>query len=156
MNVYKEVCGLISGIAVRLATAALLACLATVGLLAACDGDVVLPFHTPTVIVKEATGTMTHSDVPLTPERLHEVRLKYDDLFWRQPNVWGVAEGSFSDGSGGFTDTIGIVILVTTKVEQSTLPISDRIPAFLEGVPVQIEERNPPRSFPSPREDADD
>ena len=35
-----------------------------------------------------------------TPERRHEVRLKYDPLFWRQPNVFGVGEGAFSKGYG--------------------------------------------------------
>ena len=79
-----------------------------------------------------------------TPERRHEVRLKYDPLFWRQPNVHGVGEGSFGDGFGGFLKTKGIVISVTRKVDQSTLPPEDRIPDCLEGIPVQVVEVEPP------------
>ena len=79
-----------------------------------------------------------------TPERRHEVRLKYDPLFWRQPNVFGVGEGFFGDGHGGSLETKGIVISVTRKVDQSTLPPEDRIPDCLEGIPVQVIEEEPP------------
>ncbi len=85
-------------------------------------------------------GNMNTPPATLTFERIHEVRLKYDPLFWRQPNVHGVGEGLFSDGKGGWTETVGIVIDVTEKVDQSTLPLEDRIPECLEGVPVQIKE----------------
>ncbi len=83
---------------------------------------------------------MTTPHATPTDERIHEVRLKYDPLFWRQPNVHAVGEGLFSDGKGGWTETVGIVIDVTEKVDQSTLPAEDRIPECLEGVPVQIRE----------------
>ena len=73
-----------------------------------------------------------------TPERIHEVRLKYDDLFWRQPNVFGVGEGLFMYESGELNETSGIVVSVTEKVDQSTLPPEDRIPDCLEGVPVYV------------------
>ena len=74
--------------------------------------------------------------------RAHEVRLKYDPLFWRQPNVFGVSEGFFQEEGryGEHTDTWGIKIKVTKKVEQSTLPPEDRIPDCLEGVPVELRE----------------
>ena len=57
-----------------------------------------------------------------TPERRHEVRLKYDPLFWRQPNVWAVGEGFLADEHGGWLETKCINIRVTRKVDQSTLP----------------------------------
>ena len=83
-----------------------------------------------------------------TPKRRHEVRLKYDPLFWRQPNVHGVGEGVFRDENGKRTGTHGIVVSVTEKVDQSTLPAEDRIPDCLEGVPVQVIEEEPFRAIP--------
>ena len=72
--------------------------------------------------------------------RRHEVRLKYNSLFWRQPNVFGVSEGFLADGRGGWTEEVGINVKVTKKVDQSTLPPGDRIPDCLEGIPVRITE----------------
>ena len=85
-------------------------------------------------------GNVTTPPATPTDEYIHEVRLKYDPLFWRQPNVFGVGEGYLGDGNGGWTETVGINIRVTKKVDQSTLPLEDRIPDCLEGVPVQIVE----------------
>ena len=85
-------------------------------------------------------GNMTTPSPTPTGDRIHEVRLKYDSLFWRQPNVWGVGEGYFRDGNGGWIETLGIVVDVTKKVDQNTLPPEDRIPDCLEGVPVQVME----------------
>lgn len=75
-----------------------------------------------------------------TDEYIHQVRLKYDDLFSRQPNVHGVGEGFFRVGPGEWTETVGINVYVTKKVDQNTLPPEDRIPDCLEGVPVNIVE----------------
>ena len=71
-------------------------------------------------------------------ERIHEVRGRYDPLFRRQPNVDLISEGFIKDENGGYTETVGILIHVTEKVDQSTLPPEDRIPDCLEGVPVQF------------------
>ena len=92
---------------------------------------------------KEGDNTMTTTNQN-TAARRHEVRLKYDPLFWRQPNVHGVGEGFFGDGHGGRLKTKGIVISVTRKVDQSTLPPEDRIPDCLDGIPVQVIEEEPP------------
>ena len=73
-------------------------------------------------------------------ERAESIRHKYEDMFWRQPNIYGTAIGIIFDESGEFTDRAGFIITVTKKVDQSTLPPEDRIPDCLEGVPVQIEE----------------
>ena len=73
-----------------------------------------------------------------TPEQIHEVRLKYNDLFWRQPNVHGVGEVLLQNDNGERTEALGIVVTVSKKVDQETLPAADRIPSSLEGVPVQI------------------
>ena len=82
--------------------------------------------------------TSTNENTRQQMRRIHEMRLKYDPLFWRQPNVYSVAEGYFRDGKGGWLSTLGIVVSVSEKADQSTLSIEDRIPNTLEGVPVQI------------------
>ncbi len=81
---------------------------------------------------------------PLTAARIHEVRLANDALFWRQPNVFGVGEGHFRDENGNWLDTIGIVVSVTKKVDQNTLPTKDRIPECIDGIPVNVQEEELP------------
>ncbi len=71
-------------------------------------------------------------------ERARAIRHKYEDLFWRQPNVHGVGIGILEDESGEETEQVGFRIYVTEKVDQNTLPQEDRIPDCLEGVPVQF------------------
>ena len=83
----------------------------------------------------------------ITAKYIHEVRLKYDPLFWRQPNVWGVGEGYFRDADREWNEIVGIVVSVTKKVDQSVLPPEDRIPDCLEGVPVQVREEERLRIF---------
>ncbi len=77
-----------------------------------------------------------------TPERIHEVRLRHDDLFWRQPNIHAVGEGFFMSEDGGWLDIYGIVLEVSTLVDQNTLPEADRIPLYIEGIPIQIVDRS--------------
>ena len=93
-------------------------------------------------------------------ERARAIRPQYDDLFWRQPNVWAVGIGFFRgewdiplevpDGDGGCKRVVGFIIRVTEKVDQSTLPPEDRIPDTIEGVPVQIIEVPEGFNFPAP------
>ncbi len=91
------------------------------------------------------------------------VLYRHESLFWRQPNVYDVSTGFLRDGKGGWTDTWGITVWVTEKVDQSALPPEDRIPDCLEGIPVKVTEEPdtggiipgwvPPEYLP---EDADD
>ena len=88
--------------------------------------------------------------------RIHEVRLKYDPLFWRQPNVVSVGEGLLEDENRDATKTTGIVVGVSEiRTDQSTLPAEDRIPDCLEGVPVQIIIEGPVKLLLELLEDAD-
>ncbi|MXY44219.1 MAG: hypothetical protein F4Y50_09280 [Dehalococcoidia bacterium] len=82
----------------------------------------------------------TPQDYEADVERARSIRHKYEDLFWRQPNVHGTSIGIIEDDNGAFTDRAGFVIRVTKKVDQGTLPPEDRIPDCLEEVPVQIRE----------------
>ena len=87
-------------------------------------------------------------------ERAEEILPKYEDLFWRQPNVWSTRIGLFNDknrnymripdGKGGCKMVVGFIISVTEKVDQNTLPPEDRIPDVLEGISVQIIEESLP------------
>ena len=74
----------------------------------------------------------------------YRVRNKYEPLFWRQPNVYATGLGLFTDENDEITGASGIIVMVSKKVDQSTLPPEDRIPDCLEGIPVQIEEIDPP------------
>ena len=124
-------------------------------LLAACgDGAYKNPCGTNS-LAEEGNIAMTTESQDDRRERIHKVRLKYDPLFWRQPNVFGVGEGLFRDENGELTGGVGIVIRVDKKVDQSTLPPEDRIPDCLEGVPVQIKEADRQR-VPIPIEDIDE
>lgn len=104
-------------------------------------------------------NSQQETPVQLTDERIHEIRLKYEPLFKRQPNYTGLAEGYFADSDGNWTETVGIIVSVSERVDQNTLPTADRIPACLEGVPVQIEEGYsymdylPPATTPSEPQD---
>ena len=85
-----------------------------------------------------------HMTIEETVEKARAIRDKYEDLFWRQPNIFGVGIGLIADESGQLTDRAGFVIRVTKKVDQSKLPASDRIPDVIEGIEVQIREEEPP------------
>ena len=85
----------------------------------------------------------------------YRVRKKYEPLFKRQPNVYSTSEGRFTDANGERIDTWGIIVSVTKKVDQSTLPPEDRIPDCLEGIPVQIQEEQPRLSVPGSTQKGD-
>ena len=88
--------------------------------------------------------TMPNCAYNVTNERIHEVRLRNNGLFWRQPNVHAVAEGDFRNKDRSFTnDAFGIIVEVSTLVDQSTLPEANRIPLCIEGIPIQILEIEP-------------
>ena len=74
----------------------------------------------------------------ITPERVHQMHLKYDELFWRYPNVVAVSEGYFKGTHGNWMNIIGIVVHVSEKVSPTTVPSEDRMSDIIDGVPVQI------------------
>ena len=115
-------------------------------LTAGCGGD---------PATKSSRDCQTYEEKPMTAEertarkqyvaqmeaKAIEIRPKYDDLFWRQPNVLSVGIGLLTclppvNGR----PPVGFDIVVSEKVDQSTLPEEDRIPDVIEGVPVQISE----------------
>ncbi len=48
-----------------------------------------------------------------------------------------------------YTGEVGVIVSVTKKVPQEELPVEDRIPAELEGVPIQIVEEPYPEFLKS-------
>ena len=105
----------------------LLICLAAL-LVAACgDGE----FRDPSTLCESNSSAEeeTMATTPeITDEYIHQVRLKYDDLFWRQPNVEAVSEGFLRDENGESAEpqVVGIIVRVTKKVDQSEIPVEDR------------------------------
>ena len=89
------------------------------------------------------TSEEEYQELDGNQHRTFIVRHKYDSLFWRQPNVYDASTGFLRDGRGGWTDTWGITVWVTKKVDQSTLPLEDRIPDYLDNVPIRIAEAQP-------------
>ena len=101
------------------------------------------PTPTPLPTVTPIACERNNTDV-----RREEVMKKYNDLLWRQPNVYDV----FWNASLRREDNgrripgrvrVGILVVVYPKVDQSMLPPEDRIPDCLEGIPVQVIERSP-------------
>ena len=80
----------------------------------------------------------------LAMERAQKVRLKYDSLFWREPNVLRVSAGFLVNQNGVWTETVGINVLVTKRVDQNKLPPDHQMPDYLESVPVNVIEERPP------------
>ena len=82
------------------------------------------------------------SELEVIRARAIEVRNKYRPLFKRQPNYMGSKWGTFVNEDTGRPDynRKGIIVKVSEKMDQSTLPEADRIPACLDGVPVQLQE----------------
>ena len=69
----------------------------------------------------------------------NEVFKKYKSLFNRYPSRTSVWRAFLRDEkTGERTKTWGIMLVVSEKVDQDTLPPEDRIPDKIEGVPVQI------------------
>ena len=101
-----------------------------------------------------------HEEYREVSQRARAILPKYEELFWRQPNVWSTSIGffrgewdrplEFPDGEGGCKRVVGFIIRVTKKVDQSTLPPEDRIPDTIEDVPVQIIEVPEDFNFPAP------
>ena len=74
----------------------------------------------------------------------NEVWHKYRPLFSRQPNLFEAGQGLLRHEGVHPAGTFGIVVHVRERVDQTTLPLEDRIPDCLEGVPIQVIESVPP------------
>lgn len=72
-------------------------------------------------------------------KRAVEVSNELKPLFKRQPGFVGAETGFLIDERTiRSTKSWGILVFVKEKVDQDTLPLEDRIPEELDGVPIQI------------------
>jgi len=79
-------------------------------------------------------------------ERIKAVKAAHEADLLRKANVVGVGIG-FRQRGGQQTDEICLVVSVRKKVPPDQLAPDDRIPAELEGVPVDVQEVGIIRAF---------
>jgi hypothetical protein len=81
---------------------------------------------------------MSHEERRQAVERAKAVLETHQSSLMAKANVVGVGVG-FVHRGGQRTDEIGLVVMVREKVAGSTLAEADRIPAEIEGVPVDVQ-----------------
>ncbi len=81
-------------------------------------------------------------DLRAESERITAVLQEHQAKLLSQPNVVGVAVG-FQKQAGLSTQNLALVVLVDTKVPQSTLNPEEGIPASIDGVLVDVQEIGP-------------
>lgn len=70
-----------------------------------------------------------------------QVQARYTDYLMHKPNVVGVSIGLDTDHDGDLDVTMYcIVVLVSEKVPEESLPPEGRIPEELDDVPVRVQE----------------
>ena len=72
-------------------------------------------------------------------ERIMAVKRIYEDDLLSKDNVVGVAIG-FRQKDGQPTESLALVVMVSSKVPQSTLSPEDQIPVSLDGIAVDVQE----------------
>ena len=71
-------------------------------------------------------------------ERIEEIMERHLPMFQRQPGFVGIrVTGEWTEDFWDTFGLLGINILVVKDLDQTTLPVADRIPDCIEGVPVR-------------------
>ena len=78
-------------------------------------------------------------DLKAKTERILAVKEIHEDDLLSKANVVGVAIG-FRQKNGQSTDTLALVVMVSSKVPQSTLSPEDQIPISIDGIPIDVQE----------------
>ena len=78
-------------------------------------------------------------DLKAKTERILAVKDIHEDDLLSKANVVGVAIG-FRQKNGQSTDTLALVVMVSSKVPQSTLSPEDQIPVSIDGIPIDVQE----------------
>lgn len=76
-------------------------------------------------------------------ERALAVKTKYEERFWRVPNVHSVGVGFIKDKRGNRTREIGIIVSVTDITPLKEIPQEHRLPNSIEGISIQVIEEEP-------------
>ena len=79
-------------------------------------------------------------------ENIRQVRRRYQDELMAKANVVGVGIG-FRQRGGERTREPALVVLVRQKLPIDQLALEDRIPTFLDGVPVDVQEVGELRAY---------
>jgi hypothetical protein len=78
-------------------------------------------------------------DLKAKTERILAVKDIHEDDLLSKANVVGVAIG-FRQKNGQSTDTLALVVMVSSKVPQSALSPEDQIPVSIDGIPIDVQE----------------
>ena len=78
-------------------------------------------------------------DLKAKTERILAVKDIHEDDLLSKANVVGVAIG-FRQKNGQSTDTLALVVMVSSKVPQSALSPEDQIPISIDGIPIDVQE----------------
>ena len=78
-------------------------------------------------------------DLKAETERIFAVKDIHEDDLLSKANVVGVAIG-FRQKNGQSTDTLALVVMVSSKVPESTLSPEDQIPVSIDGIPIDVQE----------------
>ena len=76
--------------------------------------------------------------MPVSTERIEEVKIAYENELMRKANVVGVGIG-YRYRDGNRTDEVVIVVMVERKLTLDALSESDIIPAEIDGIPVDVQ-----------------
>lgn len=80
---------------------------------------------------------MTEQDA-LT-ERAEQVKARHEAELMAIPGVVGVGVG-FRQRNGMPTNEVAIVVMVKRKLSPDTIKVGEKLPAKLEGIPVDVQE----------------
>lgn len=79
---------------------------------------------------------------PAALERARAVKQAHEAALMRLPNVVGVGVGLRQTG-GDPTGEVALIVSVTRKVPDDALDPAQRVPAEIDGVPVDVQETGP-------------
>lgn len=79
------------------------------------------------------------SSLAAETERVMAIKSAHEQRLLAKPNVVGVGVG-FRQKGGRPTRQVALVVMVRQKVPEGQLAPADRIPASIEGVPVDVQE----------------
>lgn len=89
---------------------------------------------------------MPGSDTPTGQEaeleRMKELQSRYEPVLLAKPHVVGVAIG-VRQRAGRYTGELALVVMVDQKLPQAQLSPEERVPAEIEGVPVDVQSMGP-------------
>lgn len=84
-------------------------------------------------------GESESSRIALALDRARAVKRAHESRLLAYPNVVGVGVGRRVRG-GRLTEEIGLIVLVQAKRPSTQLAEKERIPAEIDGVPVDVQE----------------